>query len=79
MIYAYKEQNEEGNYQTSDGTRYLVHTARRVHGARRACWREYESLEAALAEMKLEPCLCQKMRCRRVKLLTNLNNYERRT
>ena len=55
MIYAYKERNKEGNYQTAAGTRYLVHTARRVHGARRACWREYESLEAALAAMKLEP------------------------
>lgn len=55
MIYAYRERNSNGNYQTSDGTRYLVHTARRVHGARRACWKEYESLEAALAAMDLEP------------------------
>ena len=42
-----------GNYQTAAGTRYLVHTARKVHGVRRDCWREYESLEAALAAMKL--------------------------
>ena len=55
MIYAYKERNEGGNYQTAAGTRYLVHTARRVHGARRDCWRAYESLEAALDAMKLEP------------------------
>lgn len=55
MIYAYKERNKDGNYQTAAGTRYLVHTARRVHGARRACWKEYESLEAALVAMKLEP------------------------
>lgn len=55
MIYAYKERNKDGNYQTAAGTRYLVHTARRVHGARRECWKEYESLEAALAAMKLSP------------------------
>lgn len=55
MIYAYKERNKDGNYQTSAGTRYLVHTASRVHGARRECWKEYESLEAALDAMKLEP------------------------
>ena len=55
MIYAYKERNKAGNYQTAAGTRYLVHTASRVHGAKRSCWREYESLEAALAAMKLEP------------------------
>ena len=55
MIYAYKERNKEGNYQTAAGTRYLVHTARRVHGARRECWREYESMDAVLAAMKLEP------------------------
>lgn len=55
MIYAYKERNKDGNYQTAAGTRYLVHTASRVHGARRDCWREYESLEAALEAMKLEP------------------------
>lgn len=55
MIYAYKERNKEGNYQTAAGTRYLVHTASRVHGARRDCWREYESLEDALATMKLTP------------------------
>lgn len=55
MIYAYKERNKNGNYQTAAGTRYLVHTASRVHGARRACWKEYESLAAALAAMKLEP------------------------
>lgn len=53
MIYAYKERNKSGNYQTAAGTRYLVHTACRVHGARRACWKEYESLESALAAMKL--------------------------
>lgn len=55
MIYAYQERNEDGNYQTADGTRYQVHTASRVHGAKRACWREYESLEDALEAMKLEP------------------------
>ena len=55
MIYAYKERNKDGNYQTAAGTRYLVHTARRVHGAKRACWKEYESLEAALDAMKLTP------------------------
>lgn len=55
MIYAYEERNKDGNYQTAAGTRYLVHTARKVHGVRRACWKEYESLEAALAAMKLEP------------------------
>lgn len=55
MIYAYKERNNDGNYQTAEGERYLVHTARRVHGARRSCWREYESLAAALAAMQLEP------------------------
>lgn len=55
MIYAYKERNKAGNYQTAAGTRYLVHTASRVHGARRACWKEYESLDAALAAMKLKP------------------------
>jgi hypothetical protein len=55
MIYEYKERNANGNYQAADGTRYLVHTARRVHGVRRACWQEYESLEAALEAMQLEP------------------------
>lgn len=55
MIYAYKERNKGGNYQTAAGTCYLVHTASRVHGARRACWKEYENLEGALAAMKLEP------------------------
>lgn len=55
MIYAYKERNKDGNYQTAAGTRYIVHTASRIHGARRDCWKEYESLEAALAAMKLEP------------------------
>lgn len=55
MIYAYKVRNKNGNYQTAAGTRYLVHTASRVHGARRACWNEYESLAAALAAMKLTP------------------------
>ena len=55
MIYAYKERNKKGNYHTRAGTRYMVYTARRVHGARRDCWKEYESLEAALTAMKLEP------------------------
>lgn len=55
MIYAYKERNKGGNYQTAAGVRYLVHTASRVHGARRECWQEYESLEAALEAMKLSP------------------------
>lgn len=55
MIYAYKERNEAGNYETLDGTRYIVHTASRVHGARRACWQEYVSLEAALVDMGLSP------------------------
>lgn len=55
MIYAYKERNKDGNYQTAAGTRYLVHTASRIHGVRRDCWREYESLEAALEAMKLSP------------------------
>jgi len=55
MIYAYKEKNKNGNYRTTDGTRYIVHTASRVHGARRACWHEYESLKSALEAMKLTP------------------------
>lgn len=55
MVYAYKERNKAGNYQTAAGTRYLVHMAKRVHGARRDCWREYESIEAALEDMKLTP------------------------
>lgn len=54
MIYAYKERNKDGNYQTAAGTRYIVHTASRIHGARRDCWQKYESLEAALEAMKLE-------------------------
>lgn len=55
MIYAYREWNADGDYQTDDGTRYIVHTASRIHGARRDCWQEYESLEAALEAMKLSP------------------------
>lgn len=55
MIYAYKERNNDGNYQTAAGTRYIVHTASRLHGAVRDCWKEYESLEAALEAMKLSP------------------------
>lgn len=48
MIYAYKERNKNGNYQTSAGTRYFVYFAARLHGAVRDCWKQYESKEAAL-------------------------------
>lgn len=53
MIYAYSEQDDNGNYQTADGTRYLVHFASRVHGKVRDCWKQYESDEAALEAMGL--------------------------
>lgn len=55
MIYAYKVRNKDGDYQTSTGTRYLLHTASRIHGVRRDCWKEYESLETALESMQLTP------------------------
>lgn len=53
MIYAYKERNKNGNYQTAAGTRYFVYFAARVHGKVRDCWKAYESKEAALEAMKL--------------------------
>ena len=55
MIYAYKERNKLGNYQTYAGTRYVVHTACRLMGVVKDCWKEYESLEVALCTMKLTP------------------------
>lgn len=55
MIYAYKEKNNQGNYQTSDGTRYVVYTASQLLGVVKSCWHEYDSLEAALDEMGLTP------------------------
>lgn len=53
MVYAYSEQNDNGNYQTAEGTRYLVHFAARVHGKVRDCWQQYDSKEAALEAMGL--------------------------
>lgn len=53
MIYAYKERNKNGNYQTAAGTRYFVHFASRLHGKVRDCWKSYESKEAALEAMRL--------------------------
>lgn len=55
MIYAYKEKNALGNYQTPDGTRYVVYTASRLLGIVKECWKEYESHEDALAMMQLRP------------------------
>lgn len=55
MIYAYREQNDAGNYQTADGARFMVYTAASLHGAVRDCWQEFESLAAALAAWGLEP------------------------
>lgn len=53
MIYAYKERNKNGNYQTAAGTRYFVHFAVRVHGKVSDCWKQYDSEEAALEAMRL--------------------------
>ena len=55
MIYAYKERNKNGNYQTAAGTRYFVYFAARVHGKVRDCWKAYESKEAALEYFGLIP------------------------
>lgn len=55
MIYAYKERNKLGNYQTAAGTRYIVYTASRLLGVVKSCWKEYENLEAALEAMGLTP------------------------
>lgn len=55
MIYAYKERNKNGDYQTAAGTRYIVHFASRLHGKVRDCWKAYDSKEAALASFKLIP------------------------
>lgn len=53
MIYAYKERNKNGNYQTAAGTRYFVYFASRLHGKVRDCWKAYESKEAALDQFGL--------------------------
>lgn len=53
MIYAYKERNKNGDYQTAAGTRYFVYFAARLHGNVRDCWKQYESKEAALEAMRL--------------------------
>ena len=55
MIYAYKEKDENGPYQTPAGTRYNVTTAARVAGPWLRGWREFESKEAALKYWRLEP------------------------
>lgn len=54
MIYAYKERNKNGNYQTAAGTRYIVYFASRLHGKVRDCWKAYESKEAALEAFGLQ-------------------------
>lgn len=53
MIYAYTEQNDNGNYVDLNGVRYIVHLAARLHGKVRDCWKSYESKEAALEAMRL--------------------------
>lgn len=55
MIYAYKEKDENGQYQTPAGVRYNVTTAARVAGPWLRDWREFESKEAALRYWRLEP------------------------
>lgn len=55
MIYAYKEKDENGQYQTAAGVRYNVTTAARVAGPWLRDWREFESREAALKYWRLEP------------------------
>lgn len=63
MIYAYKERNKLGNYQTAAGTRYIVHPASRLMGVVKKCWKEYENLEAALEAMKLSPVAEEQAPC----------------
>lgn len=55
MVYAYKEQDENGLYQTQDGVRYNVTLASRVAGVWLREWRKFESKEAALKYWRLEP------------------------
>jgi hypothetical protein len=55
MIYAYKEKDENGQYQTPSGVRFNVTTAARVAGPWLRDWREFESKEAALKYWRLEP------------------------
>lgn len=57
MIYAYKEQNEMGDYVDAVNQRFVVITASRIYGKRRPCWQEFESLEAALEYWELTPIL----------------------
>lgn len=55
MIFAYRERHENGNYENNEGVRYIVHKASAVYGAKRACWQEFESIEAALEYWGLVP------------------------
>lgn len=55
MIYAYKEKDENGQYQTPAGERYNVTTAARVDGPWLRDWHEFENKEAALKYWQLEP------------------------
>lgn len=55
MVYAYKEQNDNGLYQTHDGVRYNVTLASRVAGVWLRAWLKFESKEAALEFWQLEP------------------------
>lgn len=55
MIYAYKEKDENGQYQTPSGVCYNVTTASRVAGVWLRDWHEFENKEAALKYWQLEP------------------------
>ena len=55
MIYAYKEKDETGQYQTPTGECYNVTTASRVAGVWLRDWHEFENKEAALKYWQLEP------------------------
>lgn len=55
MIYAYKKQNDMGNYVDSQGKRFVLYTASRLYSDHRTCWQEYEDKDAALAALDLSP------------------------
>lgn len=55
MIYAYKKQNDLGNYVDASGMRFVLYTASRLYSDNRSCWQEYEDKETALAALGLTP------------------------
>lgn len=55
MIYAYKKQNDMGNYVNDKGVRFVLYTASRLYSDTRPCWQEYEDKDAALAALGLSP------------------------